>query len=84
MLVKTKGDFTMIYKVVPGPQAIAIKGNDLSSATNTYADIINREAVDGWVFHSIEPITVNQSNGCALNKQVSTYAIYMIIFCKEA
>ena len=74
----------MIYKVVPGPQAISINGNDLTSATNTYAEIINREATDGWVFHSIEPITVNQSSGCALNKQVASYAIYMIIFCKEA
>lgn len=73
----------MTYKAVPGPKVISIANGDFSSATNTYANIINSEAVDGWKFHSIETITTQEAQGCALQKQIVTTNIYMLIFYKD-
>lgn len=77
----------MIYKAVPGPKVIRIENDDLRMATNAFADIINSNATDGWVFHSLETINTTETvkTGCFLNKQTSTieHNIYMLIFCKE-
>ena len=73
----------MTYKAVPGPMVLTIKNGDFSSATNTYANLINQEAVDGWKFHSLETITTQETTGCFFNKQVVSTNIYMLIFCKE-
>ena len=74
----------MIYKAVPGPKVVEIKNGDYSSATNLFADIINRNAVDGWKFYSMETITTQEKAGCFLNQQVISVNIYMLIFCKES
>lgn len=78
----------MIYKAVPGPKVIRIENDDLSMATNAFADLINANAVDGWKFHSLETIMTTESNkvGCIFNRQVVTteHNIYMLIFAKEA
>ena len=77
----------MIYKAVPGPKVVRIENDDLSMATNAYAQLINANATDGWRFHSLETVTTTETvkSGCFLNKQVDTieHNIYMLIFCKE-
>ena len=73
----------MIYKAVPGPMIITIQDGNFASATNLFADLINREAQGGWKFHSLETITTQETKGCAFNKQVVSTNIYMLIFCKE-
>ncbi|MBQ8689036.1 MAG: hypothetical protein IJ515_01585 [Clostridia bacterium] len=77
----------MIYKAVPGPKVIRIENDDLSMATNTFADLINANATDGWVFHSLETINTTETTktGCIFNRQLQTteHNIYMLIFCKE-
>ena len=77
----------MIYKAVPGPKVIRIENDDVSMATNTFADLINANAVDGWTFHSLETIKTTETikTGCFLSPQVSTvnHDVYMLIFCKQ-
>ena len=77
----------MIYKAVPGPKVITIQHDDLSMATNAFADLINANATDGWKFHSLETILTTETSktGCAFNQQTVTreHNIYMLIFEKE-
>lgn len=73
----------MTYKAVPGPKVISITDGNHSSATNSFASIINAEAQDGWVYHSMETITVQENVGCALQPQVQNTNIYMLIFYHE-
>lgn len=77
----------MIYKAVPGPKVIRIENDNLSMATDAFADLINANAVDGWKFYSLETIatTETKKSGCALSPQYTTVRndIYMLIFCKE-
>lgn len=77
----------MIYKAVPGPKVITIENDNLSMATDTFADIINANATDGWRFHSLETIMTTETykTGCLFNKQIHTreHNIYMLIFEKD-
>ena len=73
----------MIYKAVPGPMIVSIKHGDFKSATDTFAALINQEAVDGWKFHSLEVVTTQENKGCALFPQYVNTNIYMLIFSKE-
>ncbi len=73
----------MIYKAVPGPKVISVSDGNYNSATSSFASLINSEAVDGWKFHSMETITIQEKVGCALNQQVVNTNIYMLIFSKE-
>ncbi len=77
----------MIYKAIPGPKKIQIENDNLSMATDAFANLVNTNAVDGWKFYSLETITTTETikTGCAFNQQVSVveHNIYMLIFCKE-
>lgn len=77
----------MIYKAIPGPKVIKIENDNLSMATNAFADLINANATDGWKFHSLETIMTTETykTGCVLNQQTITreHNIYMLIFAKE-
>ena len=73
----------MTYKAVPGPKVISITGGNHSIATDSFANIINAEAQNGWTYHSMETITVQEKAGCALQPQIINTNIYMLIFCKE-
>ena len=77
----------MIYKAVPGPKQITIQNDDLSMATNAYAEIINANATNGWRYHSLETIKTTETvkSGCAFNEQTTIveHNIYMLIFEKD-
>ena len=68
-----------IYKTVPGPKEFKVKMGNTDVAFNGFSDIINRETKDGWVYHSMENLTVHE--GCSLFGSSTTY--YMLIFEKE-
>ncbi len=71
------------YKVVPGPKNIMVMDmGKTQPAFNTFADIINQEAVDGWEYHSMETLTLTQNPGCLSNNPVSRQ-YYMLIFVKD-
>ena len=73
----------MIYKAVPGPKVISITGGNHSVATDSFVSIINAEAQNGWIYHSMETITVQEKTGCDLQPQIVNTNIYMLIFCRE-
>ena len=77
----------MQYKAIPGPKMIRIENDDLTMATNSFADIINANAINGWKFYSLETIKTVETKkaGCFLNKKVwNEYNdIYMLIFARE-
>lgn len=73
----------MIYKAVPGPKIVSISGGNTREATDAFAGLINSEAQNGWQYHSMETITVQEKTGCALQPQVVNTNIYMLIFCHE-
>lgn len=49
------------YKAVSGPKNINVDKGNTQSAFNTFANLINSEAVDGWEYHSMETITVTEN-----------------------
>lgn len=73
----------MTYKAIPGPKVISITDGNHSTATDAFVSIINREAQSGWIYHSMETITVQEKVGCALQPQFVNTSIYMLIFYKE-
>ena len=73
----------MIYKAVPGPKVISIENGNHQSATNAFVSIINAEAQNGWKYHSMETITVQEKTGCSMQPQIVNTSIYMLIFVQE-
>lgn len=73
----------MIYKAVPGPKVISITNGNHSSATDAFVSIINAEAQNGWTYHSMETVTVQEKTGCSLQPQIVNTNIYMLIFYKN-
>lgn len=75
------------YKCVPAPKNLVIdKNGSMESAVRDYADLINREAVDGWIFHSQEEILVSQNPGCLmvlLGQKAEQIHYNMLIFVKQ-
>ena len=70
------------YKAVAGPKNISVDKGDTQAAFNLFADLINKEAVGGWEYHSMETITVTEKPGCFQNPIPTNY--YMLIFVREA
>lgn len=70
------------YKAVAGPKNISVDRGNTQAAFNSFASLINSEAVDGWEYHSMETITVTEKPGCFQNPIPTNY--YMLIFVREA
>lgn len=75
------------YKCVPAPKEIVIdnKGS-YDNAIRDFATLINKEAKDGWKFHSMENIAVTQNPGCLgmfLGQKGQTLHFNMLVFVKE-
>ena len=75
------------YKTVAGPVGLTISQNgSYSDAVKQYADIINREATNGWKLDCIYEIPVTRENGClgALFGQGNTTVRFnMLVFVRE-
>ncbi len=69
------------YKAVAGPKSVNVGKGDTQSAFDLFAEIINREARNGWSYHSMETITVTEKPGCFQQAIPTNY--YMLIFEKE-
>ena len=69
------------YKAVAGPKNVNVSKGNTQSAFNTFADLINSEARDGWSYHSMETITVSEAPGCM--QQAIPVNYYMLIFVRE-
>lgn len=69
------------YKAVAGPKNVNVDKGNTQSAFDMFAEIINREAKNGWEYHSMETITVTEKPGCF--RQAVPANFYMLIFVKE-
>lgn len=69
------------YKAVAGPKNISVSKGDTQAAFETFAAIINREAQQGWIYHSMNTITVTEQPGCMQQPVPVNY--YMLIFVRE-
>ena len=58
-----------------------LQRGDTQAAFDTFAEIINRQAVSGWQYHSMETITVTEKPGCFGQPIPTNY--YMLIFERE-
>lgn len=78
----------MQYKTVAAPIEFEVKSGDTEGtqkACQAYADILQREANDGWEFVSVQQIPVTEKPGCLAGffgqKTITTY-FNMLIFKK--
>ena len=75
------------YKTVAGPVGLTIGSKDsYEKAVRAYADIIEKEAVGGWVLDCIQRIPVSRQPGClaALFGKKEEYITFnMLVFKKE-
>lgn len=75
------------YKTVAGPVGLTItRKESYSEAVKSYAAIIDKEAVGGWVLDSIQDIPVTKKNGCIaslLGQDEITMHFNMLIFRKD-
>ena len=69
------------YKAVAGPKSIQVDRGNPQQAFNTFANIINQEANNGWEYHSMEAITVTTAAGCFQPPTATNY--YMLIFVRD-
>jgi len=84
----------MVYKCIPAPEVIKIdKELDISNrksnqdkAVRSFAEIINREAINGWKFHSMENIAIKENPGCLgalFGRKSETTYFNMLVFSNE-
>lgn len=75
------------YKTVAGPVGLTIGQNaSYSDAVRTYAEIINRESVNGWRLYCIQEIPVSKENGCLaslLGSPRTTITFNMLVFVND-
>ena len=69
------------YKAVSGPKDFSVAKGNTQAAFDAFSNIINREAANGWEYHSMEVITVTEKPGCM--QQPVSLAYYMFIFSRD-
>lgn len=69
------------YKAVSGPKNISVAKGDTQAAFTLFQEIINKESVSGWEYHSMETITITEKPGCLSQPMPLSY--YMLIFVRE-
>lgn len=70
------------YRVVPGPRSISVARGQTGDAFAEFEDMINWHAERGWVYHSMETLTVSEKQGCLSQPNIINY--YMLIFERDA
>ncbi len=72
------------YKTVPAPMVLSIKNEkEAHTAIGNFGDLLNKEAVDGWEFHSMESISTEEAPGCFSGGRVTRKSYNMLIFKRE-
>jgi len=87
MIIHKKLEEKIQYKCVPAPKELIIdKNGSYDGAVRSFADLINKEANGGWIFHSMENIAVTQKAGCLaalFGQKDSTTYFNMLVFSHE-
>lgn len=69
------------YKTVSAPMVLSIKTqSDADQAIADFGLLINKEAVGGWEFHSMESITTAEAAGCFSGGKEKIVNYNMLIF----
>lgn len=75
------------YDTIQIPPNIEISKNNTGGAAGTYLrEILNKKAVEGWQFQSIETIGVSEKPGCfdaLFGNKKPIFNYYVIIFKRE-
>lgn len=75
------------YKTVAGPVGLTIDRKDsYENAVKSYAAIIDKEAVGGWVLDCIQTIPVTKQPGCLaalIGIKEETVTFNMLVFRKD-
>ena len=79
-----EGNVMKSYKVVPGPMGFTVDKGNSSRAFAGFEDIINRETTGGWIYHSMETISVTEKSGCKLSPNFERTNYYMLIFERDS
>lgn len=69
------------YKTISGPRVVSVGKNGAQAAFDLFAEIMNREAANGWTYHSMETLTIVEKPGC-MQQPIPTNH-YMLIFYRE-
>ncbi len=79
-----------VYKVIPGPTRLYFDQNDLTRASTQYQDILNEQAKQGWIFHSMQEIEAHQDarqkKGCLGSKEIQSeknVTMFLLIFYSD-
>ena len=74
------------YRCVAGPSNIQVhSGKDLEKAVQTYEDIINKQAADGWEYVGIDEFLATQQPGClSFWSAPTTTTMKMLVFKRPA
>ena len=69
------------YKTIPAPTTLKVKNDrDAEAAIRGYGRLITQESTDGWEYHSMSSIVVDQPEGCFLfGKRINVY-YNMLVF----
>lgn len=73
------------YKTVPGPKGIVVKAGGAVDFS-LFEELINRHATDGWMFHSMETVFIEERPGCLaalFGGKPTTTNYYMLIFERD-
>ncbi len=87
MTIRKELEVTMQYKTVAAPKGFSVKaGKDAAAnAVAQYAELIQKEAVDGWELLFIQTIPVEEQPGCLaglFGKKATTTYYNMLVFKK--
>ena len=69
------------YKIDGGPKNIVVERGNTDEAYKLFEDIINQEVSQGWIYHSMENISITEKPGC-FQQPITRYS-YMLIFYKD-
>lgn len=76
-----------VYKTVEGPRELVMdKGGSISNTMKYFEDLINAEARNGWVYHSMESLPVYEKPGCLgalLGNSGVVHNRYLLIFERD-
>lgn len=70
------------YKAVSGPKHINVDKGGVQSGLDVFAEIINKEAANGWEYHSMETLSITEKPGCF--QAAIPINHYMLIFVRES
>ena len=71
------------YMAVPALTNFKVDKGNVSAAFQEYSNMLNQYAQQGWVYHSMETLTVTEAAGCPIFSSPTTSSFYVMIFFRN-